>query len=94
MQSVQAAQKGDPAGPIPQGSYSIGQPRDSVNTGPYVMDLTPLPGTNTFNRTLLEIHGERKKGPPGKASTGCIIEPLNVRQKIANSNDNCLQVVP
>jgi len=93
MQSVQAQQPGDPAGPIPQGAYSIGPLRDSANTGPDVLDLTPLPGTNTFGRTSFEIHGERKHGPPGNASSGCIIEPPNVRHKIANSHDNCLEVL-
>jgi RHS repeat-associated protein len=94
MQNVQAQQHGDPAGPIPQGVYSIGPLHDSANTGPDVMNLSPLPGTNTFNRKDFEIHGERKHGPPGHASSGCIIEPPNVRHKIANSNDNCLRVVP
>ena len=94
MQGVQAQQRGDPAGPIPQGSYYIGPLRDSANTGPDVLDLTPMPGTDTFGRDLLEIHGERKKGARGNASTGCIIEPPKVRRKIANSKDNCLKVVP
>jgi RHS repeat-associated protein len=93
-QSVQAQQRGDPAGPIPQGSYTIGPMRDSANTGPDVLDLTALSGTDTFDRDSFEIHGERKKGPPGKASSGCIIEPPNVRHKIANSKDNCLKVLP
>jgi RHS repeat-associated protein len=94
MQDVQAQQPGDPAGPIPQGPYSIGPLHYSPNTGPDTMNLTPLPGTNTFNRTLLRIHGERKHGPQHQASTGCIIENLDVRRRIAASNDTCLQVVP
>jgi RHS repeat-associated protein len=95
MQSVRAQQPGEPAGPIPQGQYVISPHQGLSSTGnEYVLDLTPLPGTDAFNRKYLEIHGERKHGPPGKASTGCIIEPLNVRQEIARSNDSCLEVLP
>lgn len=94
LQSIQSQQPGDPAGPIPQGYYQIGPPRDSKPTGPYVLDLTPWPGTNTYGRTAFEIHGEKKKGPPGYASTGCVIEPPDVRQAIVKSKDNCLKVVP
>lgn len=93
MQSVQAQQPGDPAGPIPQGLYSIGFPHYSPNTGPGTLNLTPLPGTNTFGRTLFRIHGDNRAGNHS-ASQGCIIEGPNVRKHIANSNDSCLQVVP
>jgi hypothetical protein len=95
MQSVQSQQHGDPAGPIPQGLYSIGPPHRSPNTGPGTMNLTPLPGTNTFGRTLLRIHGDNG-AHNNTASTGCIIEGPDVRKKIAQglADDNCLQVVP
>jgi hypothetical protein len=92
MQSVQSQQPGDPAGPIPQGQYSIGMPHNSPNTGPMTMNLTPI-GHNALGRTLLRIHGDNASHN-NTASTGCIIETPNVRNRIANSNDNCLQVVP
>lgn len=93
MQSVQSRQPGDPAGPIPQGPYSIGAPHYSPNTGPMTMNLSPIDGNNALGRTLLRIHGDNA-AHNHTASTGCIIEGPNVRNRIANSNDNCLEVVP
>ena len=93
MQSVQAQQHGDPAGPIPQGPYSIGSPYNNPRTGPMTMNLTPINGNGALGRTLLRIHGDND-AHNHTASTGCIIEGPNVRKRIANSNDNCLQVVP
>jgi hypothetical protein len=46
-----------------------------------------------LGRTLLRIHGDND-AQSHTASTGCIIEPLNVRNRIAESKDTCLQVVP
>jgi hypothetical protein len=95
MESVQAAQHGDPAGPIPTGAYTIGRPFHSAQTGPGAMRLSPVGGINPYGRRDLEIHGD--KAPYNHtASTGCIIEGPNVRQRIAQGldQDNCLQVVP
>lgn len=90
MENVQAQQHGDPAGPLPQGTYSIGSSHYSPNTGPITMNLTPLFDTN---RTLLRIHGDN--GANNRtASQGCLIEPPSVRKRIARSNDKCLRVVP
>ena len=50
MESVQATQHGDPAGPIPSGYYSIGRPFHSAQTGPGAMRLTPLGGINPYGR--------------------------------------------
>jgi RHS repeat-associated protein len=93
MQNVSAKQHGDPAGPIPQGTYSIGPPHYSPNTGPMTMNLDPIKGTNTFGRTLFRIHGDNS-AHNHTASMGCIIEPPNVRKRIADGHDNCLKVVP
>lgn len=93
MQSIQAQQHGDPAGPIPQGQYSIGGPYYNPRTGPMTMNLTPINGNNALGRTLLRIHGDNA-AHNHTASTGCIVEGANVRNRIANGNDNCLQVVP
>jgi len=93
MQSIQAQQHGDPAGPIPQGQYSIRGPYYNPRTGPMTMNLTPINGNNALGRTLLRIHGDNA-AHNHTASTGCIVEGANVRNRIANSNDDCLQVVP
>jgi RHS repeat-associated protein len=95
MESVQSLRRGDPAGPIPAQSYSIGRPFHSAHTGPGAMRLTPIGGLNALGRKDLEIHGDNSQYN-NTASTGCIIEGPAVRNKIAQSlaNDNCLKVVP
>jgi RHS repeat-associated protein len=93
MQSVQAKKHGDSAGPIPQGLYIIGKPYDSPTTGPMTMTLTPQAGTNTFNRDLFRMHGDNA-AHNHTASTGCIVEGPNVRQRVADSKDSCLKVIP
>lgn len=77
--------------PIPQGGYDIGPQRDSSNKRG-VLDLTPLPGTNTFGRDAFQIHGDNKKGNQS-ASQGCVILPRNVRDRVGAGNDRELRVV-
>lgn len=55
------------------------------------MHLTPQ-GHNAHGRTRLEIHGD-SLSHPGRASSGCIILPLAIRQQISNSGDDILDVV-
>lgn len=68
-------------GPIPRGCYTIGYPRDTTTHGPYVMDLVPDQGVQTFGRSGFLIHGD-KIGAPGTASQGCIILPAAARYYI------------
>jgi hypothetical protein len=44
-------------GPIPQGQYDIGPGHYSPHTGPNTMNLTPMPGSNTYGRDLFRMHG-------------------------------------
>ncbi|MBN1669662.1 MAG: DUF2778 domain-containing protein [Kiritimatiellae bacterium] len=78
------------AGPIPQGQWTIGQPFDSDTTGPNVLPLSPI-GHNAHGRTAFQIHGNNNTN---NASTGCIIMGPAIRQQIAASGDNVLNVVP
>jgi len=78
-------------GPIPQGTYDIGEPRNGRNTGPATMNLDPVEETNTFGRDLFRIHGDNARGDRS-ASEGCVILPRGVRDDIGNSNDNRLRV--
>lgn len=78
-------------GPIPRGKYEIGKPYQSADKGPQVLPLTPV-GHNALGRTDFRIHGDSVKHP-GKASEGCIIVGRKVRDKIAMSGDNVLEVV-
>ncbi len=79
-------------GPIPQGMWRIGTPRRSTRTGPHVMDLTPMPGTETFGRSAFQIHGDNGKGNRS-ASSGCIILGPQFRTAIGRSPVKLLKVV-
>ena len=78
-------------GPIPQGLWAIGEPRDSKRVGPFAMDLVPMEGTETFKRSAFMIHGDNRTGT---ASQGCIILPRRVRHIIWDSGERKLKVVP
>jgi hypothetical protein len=80
-------------GPIPQGTYDIGPQRNSRNTGPAILPLTPQTNTNTFGRNNFQIHGDNRGGNQS-ASHGCVILNRNTRDQISNSGDNTLTVVP
>jgi hypothetical protein len=79
-------------GPIPRGTWRIGTPRRSPNTGPHVLDLTPI-GHTAHGRTGFQIHGDNTTPQPNDASHGCIILPRSVRETISNSGDTILNVV-
>jgi hypothetical protein len=80
-------------GPIPIGSYTIGEPVDTNDHGPYVLQLQPDTDNEMFGRAGFLIHGDRKGQPPGNASQGCIILPRAIREQIGESGDNRLEVV-
>lgn len=86
-----AMQNSPNVGPIPQGTYSIGQAYHNQHTGPVTMNLNPVQNTNTFGRNLFRIHGDNATH---NASNGCPIAPPAVRQQISNSTDRILHVVP
>lgn len=77
-------------GPIPRGEYKIGRAYDDPHLGPCVMHLDPLPGTNTWGRSLFRLHGNNIEND---ASHGCIILGPSIRRLIASSGDTDLNVV-
>ena len=77
----------------PPAAILIGPPHLGPSTGAYTMSLTPLPGTNTFGRTALKIHGDSTRHS-GDASSGCIVIAPDIRHRIWNSNDHVLDVTP
>jgi len=85
-------------GPLPRGHYRIGTPRTSQRTGPYAMDLYPIDATpndtrhDTTGRSAFQIHGDSVRAP-GTASSGCIILPRVIRERIWKSGDHDLEVV-
>lgn len=78
-------------GPLPRGTYHIGEPFNHPKTKKYTMRLTPSSSNNMCGRGRFMIHGD-SIATPGQASNGCIILDLNFRIKIANSNDHELIV--
>jgi RHS repeat-associated protein len=80
-------------GPLPQGGYTIGGMYNNPNTGPKTMNLTPMPGTETYGRSAFRIHGDNARGDHS-ASHGCIILPRGIRDLINSSGDRSLVVRP
>jgi hypothetical protein len=87
-----AMQKVPNVGPIPVGKYTIGQPYDSPQTGPFTLPLTPDPENEMFGRSGFKIHGDNLSDP-GNGSDGCIVVARDIREKINNCNDKILNVV-
>lgn len=79
-------------GPIPRGTYEIGEPNDTKTHGPYVLRLTPDPTNEMEGRAGFLIHGDSVVHP-GTASEGCIILGKLTRQAIWESGDHQLEVV-
>lgn len=80
-------------GPLPRGTYAIaGYYVQHPSPGGHVLQLTPSPGSQMFGRSGFLIHGDSIRAP-GTASSGSIVLPLAVRQKIMASGDRALVVV-
>lgn len=80
-------------GPIPAGSYTIMAPVDTQEHGPYVLRLEPSPANQMFGRAGFLMHGD-SIDHPGQASRGCIIMPRFARERVWESGDRTLTVVP
>ena len=80
-------------GPIPCGRYSIGEPHDSAHVGPFAMDLTPMPGTDTHGRSAFLMHGDNAS-VNHTASHGCLVFMRPTRTLVARSGDATLEVMP
>lgn len=79
-------------GPIPEGSYTIGEPFTSEVEGILTMRLYPDECVPTFDRCGFLIHGDSMQHP-GCASHGCIILPRPARLLVAENLDKRLLVV-
>jgi RHS repeat-associated protein len=96
MQSI-GGEPPNPAGPLPQGGYTIATQQDNV-TGlgkklTASMRLTPNGANQMFKRAGLLIHGPHANDKHD-SSNGCPIFNRSIRDQIGNSGDNCFQVVP
>jgi hypothetical protein len=94
-QDIPGGDKESDAGPLPQGTYTIGRQRDNqTGTGtvlPGSMRLFPDSGNDMFDRSGFLIHGGNMT--KRSSSQGCIVLPPNVRNTIGHSNDKVLRVV-
>ena len=79
-------------GPLPQGTYTIGDPHDNRHTGPFTLDLAPDRADQMFGRFAFRIHGDNP-AMNFTASDGCIIAALTIRQNIVNRGLKRLEVV-
>jgi hypothetical protein len=80
-------------GPLPTGTYQIGQPRDDREVGVYAMPLTPDPSNEMFGRSDFFIHGDLISAPGQHlASEGCIVLAREIRNIIGESGDTSLVV--
>lgn len=77
-------------GPIPQGTYTIGDAYDDPRLGPCVMHLDATADTDTFGRSLFRMHGDSAQHD---ASEGCIIQGPVARKAVSDSNDKTLVVI-
>jgi RHS repeat-associated protein len=84
------------AGPLPQGDYSIGPQQTNVTGSgtrlPASMRLTPNPNNNMLGRSGFLIHNGNMANQ--SSSQGCIVLPLDIRNRIQSSGDHQLKVVP
>jgi hypothetical protein len=60
-------------GPIPQGSYVVGNPTNTPSGLIQALPLTPMDGTDTLGRNGFFIHGDNPNKPPQSSSNGCPI---------------------
>ena len=80
-------------GPIPQGTYTVGEPKFPIDIlGPIAMPLTPDTNNEMNGRDDFFIHGDNTE-MNNTASNGCIILSHNIRQMINDSDDKTLIVV-
>ncbi len=69
-------------GPLPCGTYTIGDPYDHPQLGPICFNLSPDASNEMFGRSLFRIHAD-SIAHPGEASHGCIVIDRTARQALA-----------
>lgn len=81
-------------GPLPRGDYHMSEPFDHPHCGPYVIRLTPMPGTEMFGRDGFLIHGAATDpAKRGSESNGCAILGRVGREAIVTSRAPIFRVV-
>ena len=78
-------------GPLPCGKYTFGTPVPQSHLGSFAIPLQPSPYNEMFGRSDFYCHGDTT--PSGNASEGCVIVPRAIRNAMAASPDQELEVV-
>ena len=82
-------------GPLPRGSYTIGDFMDRPVVGQFAAPLTPDPENEMYGRSGFFIHGPDEEDAltgTHTSSHGCIVLARSIREQIAASGDTDLQV--
>lgn len=80
-------------GPIPQGQWRMTAWHDRYpGLGLWVIELSPVDGTETFGRSGFFWHGDNARHP-GESSHGCIVSGAIVRREAWETGDHDLIVV-
>ena len=79
-------------GPLPVGTYMMGEAVQGSHLGPDAIPLTPDPENDMRGRGDFFIHGDHI-GAPGCASNGCIIMSRATRRLLIASEDRQIQVI-
>ena len=79
-------------GPLPEGLYTMGEPVEHSQLGPFAIPLAPDPSNTMFGRSGFFMHGDTIENP-GNASDGCIIQERAVRNNAKSWSDQQIQVV-
>jgi hypothetical protein len=79
-------------GPIPCGWYTMANPHNSPQTGPFTIDLIPDPENEMFGRSGFKWHGDNMSSP-GNGSDGCICSDPQLRHDAWNGTDHRINVI-
>jgi len=79
-------------GPLPVGTYTIGQAFTHPRLGRMTMRLEPDPSNEMFGRSAFRMHGDNSHADH-TASEGCIVAGPATRAHVAASSDRVLVVV-
>jgi hypothetical protein len=79
-------------GPLPEGFYTMSKPEDRADTGPLSIPLIPDATTQLYGRSGFFCHGDNALHNES-GSCGCIVLGRPIREALAASSDNRLQVV-
>lgn len=79
-------------GPLPAGTYTLGEPVQQSHLGPFAIPLVPDPANDMMGRGSFYVHGDTP-ALNQSASEGCIIMPRAVRNAMWISGDHTVQVI-